>query len=177
MTPKKPQEDPQLIEGEWITFPGGELEGRRPKALCQACRAALQRAARTGRPDPTRRSTLCFQCYRAELSRERALRAAGQLDTASTERFQFGLPFEPVNRPRLAMLKAERTLARQASSAGVGRFADRRRRAQISARHVLQSIASGASGRDTRRDDAWLAAAHAAELQFPEAWLPFVVAS
>jgi hypothetical protein len=189
-------------------FPGGELEGRRPAALCPACREALRRGSRVGSAP---RRTLCFECYRAQLSRERALRAAGQLDTGSVERFQGVLPFEPVNRPRLAMLKAERAFAHRSASAGAGRFADRRRRAQIAARHALQSIAAGlrpgacGSREDgdaglARRDtvgasaeargggdpragrsgrwvgtDAWTMAVHAAELQFPESWLPFVV--
>ena len=28
----------QVITEEWVTFPGGELEGKRPKVLCSACR-------------------------------------------------------------------------------------------------------------------------------------------
>ena len=126
----------------WITFPGGELEGRRPRALCPACRDELQRAADVGRWQIGRRGPLCFQCYRAGLAREKALKSAGDLDTASAERFQFGLPFEPVNRPRLEMLKAERIATREVMSAGAGRFTDRRKaRAQIAPRAVaLRSI-------------------------------------
>src|SRR5438045_747484 len=100
----------QVQGEEWVSFPGGELEGKRPKVLCPACRAALNRGAASsnsshpsGPPRP-----LCFQCYRAELEREHALRAAGDLDTASDARFQFQLPFERVNRARLDMLKAGR---------------------------------------------------------------------
>ena len=65
---------PEVAEGEWISFPGGELEGRPPRVLCPACREALKhnasgtRGAAPGQPKP-----LCFQCYRAELARERAL--------------------------------------------------------------------------------------------------------
>src|ERR1044072_4889437 len=33
----------QVAENDWVAFPGGELEGERPKALCPACRAALKR--------------------------------------------------------------------------------------------------------------------------------------
>ena len=29
----------QVVTEEWVTFPGGELEGQRPKALCEACLA------------------------------------------------------------------------------------------------------------------------------------------
>jgi hypothetical protein len=168
----------QVTADEWVSFPGGELEGRRPKALCSACREALKRAAaRAQRYEPR---TLCFQCYRAELERERGLKSAGDLDTASVERFQTALPFEPVNRARLAMLKAERTTARESMRQGVGRFVDKRRQAQIAARHTLQRIFAGVQARGgslTPAGDAVIAAAaHAAELQLPEAWLPFVMA-
>src|ERR1700682_4166741 len=88
---------PQVAEDEWVGFPGGELEGKRPKRVCPCCRPP---------------HTLCFQCYRAELDRERALQAAGHLDTASSERFHSALPFEPVNRPRLERLRAERAASR-----------------------------------------------------------------
>jgi hypothetical protein len=161
----------------WVQFPGGELEGLRPRVMCPACRA---RAGRTG--------TLCFQCYRAELDRERALKAAGELDTATEARFQCTLPFEPVNRPRLDRLRAERMAERRSIAASsTGRFVDRQRRAQIAARRALQAIAAGANSavradmRDmsapaNARSRVSLAAAiHAAELQLPESWLPFVV--
>ena len=168
----------QVVEGEWVTFPGGELEGKRPKALCPACRDALKRAV----SGPARRSSasrpLCFQCYRAELDRERALQAAGQLDTASDARFQSQLPFEPVNRARLEMLKAERSEARASSVQGIGQYVDKRRQAQIAARHALQQIAAGLKARQlvpAMEAQLMASAAHAAELQLPEAWLPFVV--
>jgi hypothetical protein len=73
------------------------------------------------------------------------------------------LPFEPVNRPRLARLKAERLASRQLH-VGTSRFDDRRRHAQIAARHALQRLGAGLESRGM----------HAAELQLPEAWLPFV---
>jgi hypothetical protein len=167
----------QIAADEWVSFPGGELEGKRPKALCPACRDALNRAAACAEPYHSR--TLCFQCYRAELDRDRALKAAGDLDTASVERFQTTLPFEPVDRVRLTMLKAERVAARETARQGVGRFADKRRQAQIAARHALQRIFAGVSARGVASSvvgGALIAAAtHAAELQLPEAWLPFVV--
>lgn len=162
----------EVIDNEWVTFPGGELEGRRPKARCASCRQGSTEAG-------GRRGTLCFECYREELNRERALKAAGELDTASEERFQCGLPFEPVNGPRLGMLRAERARSRAASQDGLARFADRRRQAQIAARRALQQIASSLRGRgaaDAEQLRAMMAAAHAAELQLPESWLPFVVA-
>jgi hypothetical protein len=171
----------QVVEGEWITFPGGELEGRRPKALCQECREALNRAASgpsraSSPPRPSR--PLCFQCYRAELDRERALQAAGALNTASDARFQSQLPFEAVDRARLSMLKAERSEARATTVQGIGQYVDKRRRAQIAARHALQAIAAGVHARQLTpvvQAEIIAAAAHAAELQLPEAWLPFVV--
>lgn len=169
----------QAVSDEWVSFPGGELEGRRPKALCQACRQELKRAAAAAeafRPRP-----LCFQCYRIELDRTGAFKAAGELDTATVERFQTTLPFEPVNVMRLETLKAERAAAREAAHHGVGVFVDKRRQAQIAARHALQAVFAGvkarqaASARSTEGEYVIAAAIHAAELQLPEAWLPFVV--
>jgi hypothetical protein len=149
--------------------------------LCPACREALARSPVAGPPIETLRlRAVCFQCYRAGLDREHALRAAGRIDTASASRFQEALPFEPVNRPRLDRLRMERAAARARLRAGVGQFGDRRRRAQIAARHALQRVgaelrarASRASREGGERGEASLV--HAAELQLPEAWLPFVV--
>jgi hypothetical protein len=161
---------------EWVTFPGGELEGKRPKALCDACRNVLKTAAfrRTRRPEPRR--PLCFQCYRAGLERDRALRTAGEIDTATAARFQFQLPFEAVNRPRLERLRADRVSARTGLAPG----SLDRRRAQIDARRMLQQVAAGLRSRGLASDPASRAraifqAVHAAELQLPESWLPFVL--
>ena len=158
---------------DWVGFPGGELEGQRPKALCRTCREALKRESLhpsgPSRPSSSSRP-LCFQCYRAELDRERALAAAGQLDTASDARFQTQLPFEPVNAARLQTLKAGRAEARVGARRGVGQYVDRRRQAQIAARHALQGIAAGLEARQISVD-----AIHAAEMQLPDAWLSFVV--
>jgi hypothetical protein len=170
------QEVVQIVDEEWIRFPGGELEGKRPKAMCTPCR---ERAAAAQAHTAPRLGALCFQCYRAQLDRERALTAAGELDTASFARFQFGLPFEPVNKPRLTMLKAERATARATRQEGAGLYVDKRRRAQIAARHALDAIATGLEARQlvpAERDRFIAAAIHAAELQLPESWLPFVVA-
>jgi hypothetical protein len=164
---------------EWVTFPGGELEGRRPKALCPTCRESLERKA-LGRVAKAKRQAderrpLCFQCYRAGLERDRALQAAGNLETGSAERFQYQLPLEPVDHLRLAHLRAERATARANTPSYVGA----RRHAQIAARHALQQIASGLKARGLAaadRDRALFEAVHAAELQLPEAWIPFVVA-
>jgi hypothetical protein len=172
----------QVESDEWVSFPGGELEGKRPKALCPVCRERLKREA-AARLLPTSGSQssarpLCFQCYLAGLDRERALRAAGTLDTSSEARFQYQLPLEPVNRARLGMLKVERTQARSATIAAIGQYADRRRRAQIEARRALQAIAAGLQSQHIApalRTSALDAVIHAAELQFPESWLPFVV--
>jgi hypothetical protein len=168
---------------QWVAFPGGELEGERPKTLCRGCRDAAERLAGISRsgPDatsPPGRRTLCFQCYRAGLERERALKGAADLNTASAERYQSVLPFEPVNRSRLEMLKVERAAVRVVSLETTNRFADRRRRAQIAARHALQRVVAGRVSCRATADDrarAIAAAIHAAELQLPESWLPFVV--
>jgi len=154
--------------------------GTRLQALCPACREQLKRAV-SGEAGHRRSHALCFHCYRAELERARSLRRAGEFDTASVERFQSVLPFEPVNRARLDALKAERTASRAAMREGAGRFVDERRHAQIAARHALQRVASGfparavAASRSQEGDRAWASAVHSAELQLPESWLPFVV--
>lgn len=177
---------PQTTEREWVGFPGGELEGQVPKALCPACRAALNRAmaparSRTGAPAHLGTGaprTLCFECYRADLDRRRALRAAGALDTATDARFQDALPFEPVNTARLAALKIERARARDAAREESGGLVERRRRAQIAARHALQRIFAGVRARQAPaalRESLVASATRAAELQLPDAWLPFVV--
>jgi hypothetical protein len=108
------------------------------------------------------------------LDRERALAAAGGLDTTSEARFQFQLPIEPVNLARLASLKAVRADVRAASSQGTGHYADKRRQAQVAARHALQAITAGLTARRLA-PETLTAATHAAELQLPESWLPFVV--
>jgi len=166
----------QTAVNEWVTFPGGELEGKRPKALCPACREALKARALLRGRQPARRRPVCFQCYRAELEREKALRSAATIETASEARFQAQLPFDPVNRPRLETLKADRLAVRSATPP---RPQDRRR-AQIEARHMLQQIATGLRARglvadSVSRTQAIFDAVHAAELQLPESWLPFVV--
>jgi hypothetical protein len=147
--------------------------------LCADCRQQLKQAAVAGAaPAMGRRTTLCFQCYRAELDRDKAIKAAGELNTASVERFQTTLPFEPVNVPRLEMLKADRASASHANHAGLGRFTHSRRLAQIAARHALQTIAEGLQARrlsEAERERALAFAVRAAELQLPDAWLPFVV--
>jgi len=167
-----------VADQEWVSFPGGELEGTRPKTLCPACREALKRAASVAGAS-SRSGLLCFECYRADLDRDRALRAAGELDTASDARFQGQLPFEPVNRARLRMLKVARSEARAAASHGIGQYVDKRRHAQIDARRALQRVAAALEARaltPAARDQTMASAIHAAELQLPEAWLPFVVA-
>ena len=173
------QEQTEHVTDEWVTFPGGELEGKRPKSLCPTCREALRRAAVDGAGSKkVRAKPLCFQCYRADLQRDRAIRAAGDLNTTSETRFQFQLPFEPLNRPRLESLKA----ARAESRAVRPLYVDHRRRAQIAARHALAQIAKGLKARglavpgSKEADRAMSQAVHAAELQLPESWIPFVVA-
>jgi hypothetical protein len=153
------------VADEWPTFPGGELAGKRPHVRCPAC---LRRAAAGYQPH-----TLCFGCYRASVAHDRALASAARVDTGSEARFQTALPFEPVNQARLDALRRDRAAARTAARDAAGRFDDRRRRAQIEARHVLARIAAGVGER--RLPVGVLdAAVHAADLQLPEAWLPFV---
>ncbi len=142
----------QVAENDWVTFSGGELEGKRPRTLCAACQSKLNRQVNRVRPpDLGTSQPLCFQCYRAELDRSRAIEAAAELAAvpgagAPLARFQVALLFEPVNRARLACLKIERRNARARQSAAHP-FADRRRQAQIRARHVLQRLAEGLRAR------------------------------
>jgi hypothetical protein len=170
----------EVVTEEWVTFPGGELEGKRPKTLCVPCREALKRtAASNGAAGGAGRSRpLCFGCYRAEMARLSALKDAGELDTASEARFQTQLPFEPVNYARLDLLKTARADAREVERQGTGQYVDKRRRAQIAARHALQAIAAGLKARQLTplaEAQAMASAVHAAELQLPDAWLPYVV--
>jgi hypothetical protein len=147
----------QIIGGEWVALPGGELEGKRPTVLCGPCRMRQAIGAE--------RRAVCFECYRADARRQRALEAAASLDTGSAGRFQCGLPFEPVNVARLERLKAMRVESRRQLRMGPGRFVDKRRHAQIAARHALQQLGEGLNMRGI----------HAAERQLPDAWLPFVM--
>jgi len=109
----------------------------------------------------------------------RGLRAAREIDTASEARFQALLPFEPINRARLASLRAERERSQDADRQGVGLYAHRGRRAQIAARRELQRIAAEVNEapgiQRSARAQLIASAIHAAELQLPDAWLPFVV--
>src|SRR5262245_62729430 len=109
----------QVVEREWVSFPGGELQAPRPTVHCPACRAKLQ--ARASKPANLSNEPLCFACYRATIERERALKAAGELNTASEARFQSTLPFEPINRSRLAHLQSERAASRTEARLGSGR--------------------------------------------------------
>jgi hypothetical protein len=178
--------DPRPAENDWVVFPGGELEGKQPKAMCPACRDAQQRggAQRLNGQSLERASgtrLLCFQCYRADLERDRAIRAAAVLNTASEERFQAQLPFESVDKPRLSMLKAAHRQAKAVAGTRPAAFAERRHRAQMAARRALQSVISraGAGKNAPLSDDrarVIAAALRAAELQLPESWIPFVVA-
>jgi hypothetical protein len=175
------EDAPTHSDIDWTPFPGGELEGQYPKALCPDCRAK-GRLASHDMEAPGGKAALCFQCYRAGIERSRRIKAAGELNTASEARFQASLPFEPVNVSRLARLKIEREQARVAAGAGAGRYVEKRRRAQIEARHALARIFQGLKQRRLVSGDqltpaglALDAATRAAELQLPESWLPFVV--
>ncbi len=178
--PQSPAPSLQPVDSEWVAFAGGELEGRRPKALCPPCRGRLKNAAR-GTETLPRSAPLCFQCYRAEIDRERVLAAAGALNTASDKRFQSQLPFEAVDRGRLERLKAERDVARVVDARQEGPFTSRRRQAQMAARRALEVAAASVKGTvkvggaDANRARAIVSAIHAAELQLPESWMPFVV--
>ena len=150
------------------------------KALCPKCREIARHAAADR---PKGQVALCFQCYLLDLERNRALKAAGELHTASEARFQSSLPFEPVNHARLTRLKAERQDARVTERKGVGVYVEKRRRAQIEARHALATILQGLKQRRLTsigdRAEARTAGSSptfTGELQLPASWLPFVAA-
>jgi hypothetical protein len=156
--------------GTWLPLCGGELEAPPPRRLCPGCLVKASTAAA--------RPVLCFECHRAERERQRSLRAAAELNTASEARFQEALPFERVNTPRLAMLRLERAQSRAAMQSGMGRFDARRRKAIIAARGALRQWIGGVRARGAAKPEerrALAMAMHAAELQLPEAWLPFVI--
>ena len=177
-TPRGDSVDPRGPDVlEWIPLPGGELEAPRLRALCPACRDVRQRAIQRGQVF-RRSQPLCFACYRADGEHQRRLAAAVVLETASEERFQYTLPFEPVNRARLHSLRAIWLAERAAERQGIGRFADDRRQAQIAARHALERVMGELKTRGALASDrAPLSAhaVHAVELQLPDSWLPFVV--
>ena len=161
----------QIPEHDWMPLPGGELEAPQPKTLCPSCRDRLAAGIR-----PASR-TLCFACYQADIERDRKLKAAGNVNTATDARFQFTLPFEPVNVLRLERLRAERMAAAETSRIAMPAAA-RRRSAQIAARRALQRVASGLVARQAplaERNLVMASAIHAAELQLPDSWIPFVV--
>lgn len=171
----------------WTPFPGGELEGQRPRAQCPSCRSRARGEEGQGAAAvPPTKPALCFQCYRTEMEKNRKIKAAAELDTASEARFQAALPFEPVDAPRLQRLKAERQVAREQAREGAGLYVERRRKAQIEARHTLARIIQGL--RERRMVDLPAAKAPGAQvapagavalasgLELPESWLPFVAA-
>ena len=118
--------------------------------------------------NPSNLRLLCFACHLASVSRDRALKAAGELDTASEARFQTMLPFDSVDHARLARLRTERATARVDAQAGVGRYVDKRRQAQIAARHALERIVVGLRVRNASKpeqDRAMSMADHAADAE------------
>jgi hypothetical protein len=115
---------------------------------------------------------VCFACHRADLERERKLKAAGELDTASPERFQFALPLAPVDQARLARLKVQRREAR-VEQARVSPYVDRRRRAQLTAQQVLARLAQGLRARGVVSADQVSIRAGSRRVALPDSWLPF----
>lgn len=168
-----------IVEINWVRLPGGELEAPRPRARCVTCRAAIeqkptgyaQRGAADGGP-------ACFVCYRAHVAHERRLKAAAQFAGTSSARFQEALPFSPVDRLQLERLRSERLAERRASATGMGRFADRRRGAQLAARRALQCIGEGLRVRHLEPRP-WYPHVASGERpspqRVPESWLPHVV--
>lgn len=134
-------ETSQVLDAEWVAFPGDELEARRPRARCAACREAGETGERPRR--------LCFQCYRLEFERHRAIgevlsRVVSPFEGAEAARGPVGIvrhfhvpPTPADGDPRYAAL------------------AKRRRQAQLAARRALAEPVIDLE-------------------QFPVAWRPFV---
>ncbi len=172
MTTTPAKATPQLLQAEWIPFSGGELEAPRPRVLCPDCRRQLQSRVNGRVTAAPADKALCFQCYRTALERDKAIAAAANLDTGSAERFQVSLPLEPVNHARLARLKVERQEARRIQAVA-SPYVDRRRRAQINARHALQGLAAGLRAYREKQEQRRVAAIRTGEMMLPDAWLPF----
>ena len=109
----------QQTVDEWVSFPGGELEGRRPNAICLSCQERKARFRYRGVVKADRFHTLCFRCYRAELDRVRARLLA------ATDPVRGGAAVLTFPSGRVDPMYVELDL--------------RRRRAQIVARHVLEA--------------------------------------
>jgi hypothetical protein len=141
---------------EWGTFPGGELDAPRPRAVCADCR---------DRTDARERRPLCFACYRAHLTRERAIQ---QVLARTFEPFPADTPgadsvSEPVQ-PTLPALVSAVVPGNVRRFAAVPRTADdprytlfthRRRQAQIAARRALSKPVLSLE-------------------EFPVSWRPFI---
>jgi hypothetical protein len=130
-------------------LPGGELEGPRPRVLCASCRER-------GTPLPV----LCFACYRAQLSRERAIgavleRAAEPFDVEWVD-VEGAVELEKAPPPVRGVVRQFHQAPGPADGdPRYARFAHRRRQAQIAARRALGEPAIDLE-------------------QFPVSWRPFV---
>jgi len=103
--------------------------------LCAACQARPARFRYRGVVKADRMHTLCFQCYRSALDRAR---------TVSLRLLRASLPGDPGDGPGPAAAVVARPglFARQITEAAGERDAAlslRRRRAQIAARHALET--------------------------------------
>ncbi len=100
---------------ELEAFWGEEAPARpaHPRHLCAACRERQARFRYRGVVKADRAHTLCFECYRAELNRQRARRA---------------LVVPPVGQQVLPLAECQRRLDLS------------RRRAQIAARHAISDL-------------------------------------
>ena len=165
----------QTIQEEWVTFPGGELEGKRPKALCQRAarpKSGSRHRAYHGAPGT---SSVVLPVLPGRVG---AIEPCSCWSARHSIRgtLQVQLPFEPVNEPRLAKLKwiAPSAQLRSSESAASSTSGVRHKSPHATR---SQMIAAGLRTRQLAGDNvrAMDMAIHAAELQLPESWLPFVV--
>ena len=150
----------KVLKENGLRFPGGELEGPRPKGLCPACRLRAFRASasqgsgrlerrRTRVPAPSPWARASSPYLFPVLSRRPGARAGVAGGPQPQHRVRGALS-------RLAAVRAGEPRAARAPARGrwasdrrsaAARFADKRRHAQIAARHALDRIAAGLRSR------------------------------
>ena len=172
-----------LKDSDWVGFPGGELEGKRPKALCPACRDGPSAPGRRA-TGPTPSCPLFPMLPRRNRPRSRPQgggpaghRVGGAVpDRAAVRAGQPAAARDAeggaIDRARLDARNEFGQVCRPQAS-GADRRAPRAA-ADRSGPRRQQCVEADAPGNDVRERE-MAAAIHAAELQLPESWLPFVV--
>ena len=141
MTDDSPAGSRQVVDPEWVPLSGGDLEARRPRAMCPACTAKAHRRLSVARLLPcvprVRNPPPALSVFGLGWRAERALIAARDAPSVSVAGFQDVLPLEPVRSRELERLRMARVSIRTTAEFGAGAFEHRRRQAQMAARHEL----------------------------------------